>query len=352
MEKQQIELMDHRLKIDSFSHNCLMGTLGAIVNYKFMIQNIYKLFFGYSYSYKKHASLIDFVTNTNVLNITFSREFPTNKKNFLHRLKRYYGIKPIYKEYLEFPHVLEDISYLVARDEPIITEIDFYYVKKHFYFHTFHEPHMMIIRGLDHNRISMPVVEAVFGRFDFPVKDYQDYFNYVIASRKRPMYLWTIRQESIQSTKIDKIELIKDLKLTLDNLNSDQESNGLRGLNLFIEDFKKFYKKNQVNKRKPFSIPEIWVFMCSAMHNYRFLKQLESDHINLNNTLLKKLQEKMVMLNRKWFAVNMTIVKSLEADDFSQTNDILHWLNTILNLEENTSDLIAELLDDVERNCT
>jgi hypothetical protein len=334
------------LSIESFSPNCLMGTVGAVAKYKFAIPNINKLYFNHSYCYITSGGQVDFLQDSHFLNINLSRELPINKNFFVKRLKEYYGLDLSYKGYHSFNELINDVTYFTSIGEPLLTEIDFFYLKGHYFYHKTHDQHMMIIYGVDLKQKCLKVSEAIFGHMDFSLEDYQAFFEEVSNKIQRPFYLMLVNSSLVTNNKINLQYLSYDLKLSLNNLNHEQH--GKAALKSFIEDLDCFYQTNSTTLKKTFYITGIWVFMCNSMNNFKFMQELEIDYPSLNKHLITEIKKLMTQLNRKWFCVTMDIENSISKLDFSVTKNIMPTLNEILNLEKTSYPLLEQFVFTLE----
>lgn len=176
--------MDKKMMIEGFAPTCLMGVTGAISNYKGYVENINRLYFHSSYVYEKKKEDI-YDSDENKMNVVFSRELPLQKEEFTERLSYYYGLDYYFKEVMEFDEMLDIIEEHLKNDEPVMMEIDFFFMEKHKYYNKYHDQHMMIVEGIERDKKILMICEAIYGHFEMPFSEYQVYFNDVVQNRKR-----------------------------------------------------------------------------------------------------------------------------------------------------------------------
>jgi hypothetical protein len=335
------------MRIDSFSPNCLMGTAGAVARVMFGVPNLSKLFFNHSYVYRAPPVGLCLHAGSDILEATFTRELPLTKEAFLDRLARYYGITFLHKPYTEFGALTDDLARLAAQRLPVLSEIDFFHVPGHPFYRQHHDGHMMIVTGRGHTPGTLRVVEAVFGEQDFPLTDYRAAFEDA-RCRGRPFYLVSLEQFEKRDRPLDAEAILSDLERSLTNLESPQAGQGRQALAHFAEDFARFHDENSASPQRPFLIPGVWAFMCTAMNNARFLAELAAEAA-LDNLaeIVEWLRRKMFWLNKKWFAFNLAMERSMQERAFALTAKMPKVLSEIVAREDETAEMIAALRDGV-----
>lgn len=292
-----------RLEIEGFAPNCLMGVTGAISKYYDYVKNINKLYFHSSYIYKKSEGDI-FDAKKNCMNVEFSRELPIKKEEFMERLRRYYGLEYFYKEYNDFEEYVNDIDVI---NEPVMAEIDYYYMYKYRHYQKIHSQHMMIIEKVDKKNEQFFICEAVYGHFTMSFKEYKEYFNEVVNNRKRNIYLLKVKNiVKGLNTKVRKEWFLNDLKNTYENLSKNNlQGIGMKALLEFKKDFIQLLKDKKC--KDDFEVPGMWVFMCDNMNNVNFINEFKQDYPEFNSCALEEIRKASIIINRKWFYITMGI---------------------------------------------
>lgn len=300
----------NELSIEGFSPNCLMGVTGAVAKYKYNVKNINRLYFHHSYVYEKNDK-VDYNIQTGGLDVCFSRELPISKDDFSSRLYDYYGLSHQYKKYSDFEQLIQDIDKITKNGEQVMIEIDFYFMKKHRFYHKVHDQHMMIIYGVDFDKQCFRVCEAVFGHVDFEFTDYKNYFDVVVNNRKREIYTLTLVKKELGNQKVQpKINILKfgeDIDKTLKNLSQDSTSKvGIGALIEFRKDFLQFIK-NKEEGINNFFIPGMWVFMCDGMNCVNFINEFRNDYTDFPKGNISDIRKYCIIINRKWYYITMAL---------------------------------------------
>ena len=324
------------LSIDAFSSNCLMGVTGAIARYLYKIENLNRMYFHHSYTYQKQETVkIDH--EKNCMNVWFSREIPMEKEQFVNRLAYYYGLEYLYAKYSNFDSMINDIAKLIAKGQPVMIEIDFFFMRAHRYYKKIHDMHMMIIYDIDFDRSVFHICEAVFGYMEMEFDEYLEHFNEIISNRQREINILLLKRKSENIQKINLDNFKADVDKTLNNL---VKGEGISDFLLFKRDFLDLMRHKK--KISNISIPGMWVFMCDHLNNYSFIKEFEKDHRHFKSSSLEKIKEHSVALNRKWFqlymmlneARNHTCDRYIKILDDIEEKDQLFLTNLLLLQEE------------------
>lgn len=327
------------LHIDGFSPNCLVGVTGAVARSKYMIKNINRIYFHHSYTYQNNGE-IKYLPDVNSLNICFTREIPISKDSFIERLFYYYALTHSYMIYSDFEYMVNDIARLNAFGEPIMIEIDFFFMKKHRFYKKVHDQHMMIIYDVDLEQKQFSVCEAVFGQIKISFEEYYEYFKDVNENRNRGIFVLRLsKKNGYDSHKIRIDYFIKDIEKTLENL---VYSDGLSLFNQFSNDFINFLEKGNYDNN--FFIPGMWVFMCDSMNNVNFINEFKNDYIDFESTALDEVRKCSIITNRKWFYLTMALndIGKYKIEDISKALKSIEDADTELvrNLKLLKNDLI------------
>ncbi|WFR57114.1 hypothetical protein QA584_26470 [Anaerocolumna sp. AGMB13025] len=290
------------LKIEGFSPNCLMGATCAIAKYKYDVDNVNKLFFHHSYIYQKGAEVL-YLPQIGGLNVWFSREVPISKEEFCKRFYNYYGITHYTADYYDFFKLTNDLTQLNMQHEPVIVEIDFYYMRNHDYYKKLHEQHVMIVYEVDWERKCFQVSDAILGFSSIYFDEFKEYFDDVVLNRNRPIHILSIKKDKLEE-KVNIQNFIEDINRSLYNL-KDQDKFGLTCLNVFIEDL-----VNVINIEKEAEaliIPGSWAFMCDSMNCMKFIEEFEKDYPEYKLHVLNEIRKDFTQLYRMWFSFSMGI---------------------------------------------
>lgn len=324
------------LHIDGFSPNCLFGVTGAVARSKYMIENINRIYFHHSYIYEKDGE-VKYLPDVNSLNICFTREIPISKDSFIDRLLYYYALTHSYTSYSDFECMVNDIARLNASGEPIMIEIDFFFMKKHRFYNKVHDQHMMIIYDVDLEKKQFSVCEAVFGQIKISFEEYYEYFKDVNENRNRGVFVLLLgKKDGCNTNKIKIDYFISDIEKTLENLVSLE---GLTRFNQFSNDFISFLQKANYNNN--FFIPGMWVFMCDSMNNVNFINEFKKDYTDFKSNALEDIRKYFIIINRKWFYLTMALndLVRYKIEDLSKAlesiNDAETGLVTSLQLLKN-----------------
>jgi len=336
----------NKLSIEGFSPNCLMGVTGAVAKYKYSIANINRLYFHHSYIYEKNEKVY-YDSIAEGLNVWFSRELPISKDDFSCRLYQYYGLVHQYKAYSDFGRLVQDLDKLTNNGEPVMLEIDFYFMKKHRFYHKVHDQHMMIVYGADFEKQCFHVFEAVFGHVEFAYSDYKDYFNEVVNNRKREIYALVLVQKELgrnwEENKICLQKFREDIDKTLKNLLHDNTSTaGIGALVEFRKDFLEFIQ-NREKSINSFFVPGLWVFMCDGMNCINFIDEFKKDYPDFPRDNLAEVKKHCTVINRKWYYITMGIN---EVDRY-KTADYEKALNDIVQTEKMLIEKLSMVKQDI-----
>lgn len=311
--------MVKQLTIEGFASNCLMGVIGAISKYKGYTENINKLYFHSSYVYKKMEDAL-YDVEQNRMNVEFSRELPMKKETFMKRLNYYYGLDFFYQEFSDFDKLVNVLEQNIKNDEPVIVEIDFFFMTKYRHYQKVHSQHMMIIEDIDREKEKFQVCEAVLGHFDMPFSEYQAYFQDVIQNRKRNVYLLKVRKtESDVYIKICKEWFLEDIDVTYKNLSEPENSGiGMHAFTNFRDDFMQLLQVGMC--RNDIIIPGMWVFMCDNMNNVNFIQEWKKGYPDFHSDALENVKKSSVVINRKWFYITMALkdISKYKQKDFEK----------------------------------
>lgn len=326
------------LRIESFTPNCLLGVTGAVAYKKYKIENLYRLYFHHSYIYEKKLE-VKYLPETGGLNVLFTRKLPVSKEIFINRLSDYYNLFHKYYGYFNYTNFIKDIAQLISDDEPLMIEIDFFFMKKHRYYRKVHDQHMMIIYNVDFEQRQFSVCEAVFGYFNMSFDEYFEYFSDVIEHRNRGIFVLTLnRNNSNKESRININYFIDDIDKSLDNLIAD---NGLKSLNDFCDDLSLFLKSN--DNQNNFFVPGMWVFMCDSMNNVNFINQFKKDYPDFNSDALEAVRKSSIITNRKWFYLTLAF------NDISKykTEDLVNAFDKIKDADNKFAFNLKLLKDDL-----
>jgi len=317
--------------IEGFSPNCLMGVIGAVAKYKYNESNINRLFFHHSYVYEKKEE-VKYLEETEGLNVWFSRELPIKKEEFSKRLMDYYGLCHYTAAYSEFDDMLEVIQCLNNANEPVMVEIDFFYMKKHRYYQKVHDQHMMIIYNIDFENRYFEVCEAVFGYIRIGFEEYYEYFKEVKFNRNRDIFIMILKRAEKDKNNTSYIEnFIKDIDKSLNNLTiKNTQTLGLEAFNNFSEDFIHLIKSDKCSNN--FFVPGMWVFMCDCLNNAKFITEFKNVCTDFYSKELDEIKKCFNKSNRKWFTITTALnqVYKQNADDFVKVFHELMELDKII----------------------
>ncbi|MCZ1264763.1 DUF1839 family protein [Paenibacillus tundrae] len=335
-----------KLSIENHSF-CLLGVVDAVARYKYDVSNIDKLYFSHTYQYDKYEDKINFQNNSNMLNINFSRQLLFNKEECIQRLMNYYGIEIVYKGYELYDELVKDIEHFSKLGGLLLTEIDIFYINKDKNYHEINDQHVLIITDIDKDQGLLHVLDNKFGFFDLPMVDYKDFFLDVKERIKRPLYLMLVKRDNIINNKINKIELFKDINLTVENRNSENKKYGCKALKAFFEDYLDFLEWNNETLMKEFSIPGLWTINADLRNNLKFLDEFSRDNVDFNSTLLSDIKRKITLLIRKWSMFNRTIyIYKPNKEYIEMTKSIF---NEIILLESEMNNLLHNFKHIIER---
>ena len=330
-----------KLKIPGFSPNCLMGAVAAVAQHQLGINGaLERLYFCHTFRYTKRAPTLAVEDALPLLNASFTRELPLSKDEFAHRLRHYYCIELLNKEYRAFDELLDDLAWLTSAGELPLTEIDFFHMRRHPYFRAFHDQHMMVVTGVDRERRQLAVCEAVFGDAPFSLDDYRGFFDEVTHEIRRPFYLALVRRTPGNPAKLSLEQLRHDLQFSLANLHARAPDQGLLALEAFVEDMASFCTPRQ----RPCRIYGMWVFMCDLMNNLRFAGQLKCDYPALaDQPWFKTLERSLNVLSRRWFSVTTDLDAALDRGDSQMPPNTMSNLRMILADERQLVEQLGQL---------
>ncbi|GAA0375660.1 DUF1839 family protein [Paenibacillus motobuensis] len=335
-----------KLFIDNNSF-CLLGVIGAVARYKYDVSNINKLYFSHTYQYEKQEDKIRFQKNSDLLNINFSRQIILNKEECIKRLRGYYGIEIVYKEYKLFDELMIDIEYFSSIGELILTEIDMFYVSKDRSYHEVNDQHVMIIHNIDKHKGLINVMDNKYGFFDLPIVDYKDFFVEVTERIKRPLYLMLVKRDRLKYNIINKNELFKDISLTIQNRKNENKKYGVKALSIFFEDYLEFLTWNNETLRKEFSIPGLWTINADLRNNSQFLDEFAKENVVFNNVLLSDIKRNLSLLIKNWSIFNRTIYIYKPTKDYIENTKSI--FNEIIRLEGEMDNLLDNFKHMIER---
>lgn len=334
--------MTKKMAIEGFAPTCLMGVTGAICEYKGYSDNVNRLYFHSSYVYeKKDENIYD--SDENKMNVMFSRELPLKKEEFMERFSHYYGLDYFFKEVSKFDELLDIIEEHLNNNEPVMMEIDFFFMAKHRYYAIAHDQHMMIVEGIDREKKILQICEAIYGHFEMPFSEYRAYFDDVIQNRNRNVYLLLVKKNKKNSENIIRKEwFLHDLEKSYNNLSDNKNASlGMSALRDFKNDLLEIIKSGKC--KNGIIIPGMWVFMCDNMNNVNFIQELKKDYPNFHSEVLEDLRKACVVINRKWFYISMALLHfgKYKYEDFEKT------FITIEKTEIKKTELIRILMPEI-----
>lgn len=336
------------LRIADFSPNCLMGTGEAIARARLGIDSLDRLFFNHSFVYDRHPDGLGFDAAP-VLNSSFSRALPLDKAAFLDRLAWCYGLEFAHKSYDAFAALKADLDRLAAARVPVISEIDFHVFQGHPFCGKRHEGHMMIVRGPGAQPDTYAVVDAVFGRSDFPVRALAACFAERRA-RERPFYLIHLRRVADHDRPLPRAQVLADLSGSLANLTSPAPQLGLRGLSAFVGDLSAWLP----GASGLGIVPGFWAFMCNARNNLRFLAALDPALRAAAAPQIAALEADLGWLYKRWFALNLAMESAASeppmagGGDGDEAAKLLYGLREVAAREAGMPARIAALIGALE----
>lgn len=312
-------MAEKQLIIEGFAPNCLMGVTGAIVKYKGYTENINRLYFHASYLYERKEGKI-YYPEKNTMNVEFSRELPMTKEVFQERLRGYYGLEYFYHEYSDFEEMVSVLEEYTRLGEPIMVEIDFFFMKKYRHYGNVHSQHMMIVEKIDREKKVFHVCEAVFGHFEMPFEEYFSYFQDVIQNRRRNVFLLKVSKKSqVKHAKIHPEWFLKDLEKTQMNfMEATNAVKGMRALINFKADFMSLFEEGIL--QDDLVVPGMWVFMCDNMNNVNFIQEWKLDYPDFISSAMENIRKSSIIINRKWFYISMALkdLKKYTSKDFEK----------------------------------
>lgn len=138
-----------------------------------------------------------------------------------------------------------------------------------------------------------------------------------------------------------KSALLSRLQISLDNLNSISEKEGLTAFYNFTEDLSTFLSKNN---HAPIYIPGLWVFQSERIIMPLFLKEALADlEIKLPVHLQEKSDQTYEALFRKWYMVDV-LTESNHAKFTPQKNgQIVNLLKKIQIMEQKSVWILEDI---------
>lgn len=312
--------------IEKFCPHCLIAATGAIVGYKYNINNLNRLFFHHSYLYYKEMDLC--IDRIGCINIEFTRELPLHLEEFERRLTYYYGLSLFYQEFCNFERLMYDIQYIINQGEPVILEVDLYFWRNHLFFQNRHEQHVVVVYGMSQN--SFLTVDSILGKSQILFDDYAEYMKWAQYNDSRQVNILVVERTNVMEKCISLMYGIEDIERCLENMNQSHPNMGLTALKNFSVDLLSLIKEEKSAKR--IIVPGSWAFMCDTMTCAKWLKEFMELYSDDTFQVMCKTRELCIKIGRYWYAL------SSHLNNYSGNySDVQRYLDNIYEYEKQLS---------------